>query len=72
MQRPEIDYQETYSLIMDVITFRYLISLIVSKTLEMHLMDVATVYLYDMLDTDIYLKIPKRFRLSDAKSISMF
>ena len=29
-QRPGIDYEETYSPVMDVITFRYLISLVVS------------------------------------------
>ena len=31
-QRPGIDYEETYSPVMDAITFRYLISLAVSKS----------------------------------------
>ncbi|KAJ9556927.1 hypothetical protein OSB04_011541 [Centaurea solstitialis] len=44
-QRPGIDYEETYSPVMDAITFRYLISLAVSKNLEMCLMDVVTAYL---------------------------
>ena len=44
-QRPGIDYDETYSTVMDAITFRYLISLVVSKKLEMRLMDVVTAYL---------------------------
>ena len=43
---------------MDAITFRYLISLVVSKKLEMRLMDVVTAYLYGSLDSDIYIKIP--------------
>ena len=34
-QRPVIDYDETYSPVMDVITFRYLISLVVSEKLSM-------------------------------------
>ncbi|RVW67129.1 Valencene synthase [Vitis vinifera] len=38
-QRPGIDYEETYSPVMDVITFRFLISLAVSKGLDMRLMD---------------------------------
>ena len=53
-----IDYDETYSPIMDVITFRYLISLTVSKGLDMSLMDVVTTYLYGSIDIDIYMKIP--------------
>ncbi|KAK9942246.1 hypothetical protein M0R45_007922 [Rubus argutus] len=34
-QRPEIDYEELYSPVMDVITFHYLISLVVSEKLNM-------------------------------------
>ena len=33
----KIDYDETYSPVMDVITFRYLISLVVSEKLDMQL-----------------------------------
>jgi hypothetical protein len=45
-QRPDIDYEETYSPVVDAITFRFLIGLVVSETLDMHLMDVVTIYLY--------------------------
>ncbi|BBH10225.1 transposable element gene [Prunus dulcis] len=65
-QRPGIDYVETYSPVMDTITFRYLISLAVSEKLEMRLMDVITAYLYGELDTDIYMKVPEGFRLPEA------
>ena len=54
-QRPGIDFDETYAPVMDVITFRYLISLAVSEKLHMRLMDVVTAYLYGKLDTDIYI-----------------
>ena len=57
-QRPGIDYQETYSPMMDSITFMYLLSLAVDKKLETRLMDVVTAYLYGSLDTDIYMKVP--------------
>ena len=67
-QRPGIDYDETYSPIMDAITFRYLISLAVSKKLEMRLMDVVTAYLYESLDSDIYMKIPEGFKMPEALS----
>ena len=65
-QSPGIDYEETYSLIMDAITFWYLISLMVSEGLDMHLMDFVTTYLYRSIDTDIDMKIPERFKLSKA------
>ena len=66
-QRPGIDYEETYSPVMDAITFRYLIHLTVSEGLEMHLMDVVTAYLYGSIDSDIYIKIPEGFTLPKAK-----
>ena len=53
---------------MDATNFRYLISLIVSKNLEMRLMDVVTAYLYGSLDSDIYMKIPEWFKMPEALS----
>ena len=62
-QRLEIDYEETYSPVMDAIAFRYLISLTILEGLDMHLMDVVTPYLYGSLDANVYMKIPERFTL---------
>jgi hypothetical protein len=39
LQKPGIDYEETYSLVVDAITFRFLISLVVTESLDMRLMD---------------------------------
>jgi hypothetical protein len=41
------------------ITFRFLINLVVTESLDMRLMDVVIVYLYGSLDNDIYMKIPE-------------
>jgi hypothetical protein len=57
-QRPDVDFNETYSPVMNEITFRYLISLTVQKYLSLQLMDVMTAYLYGSLDLDIYMKVP--------------
>ena len=65
-QRLGIDDDETYYPVMDVITFRYLISLAVSKGLDMCLMDVVTSYLYGSLNANVYMKIPEGFMLSEA------
>ena len=64
-QRLGIDYEETYFPVMDAITFRYLRSLIVSEGLDMGLMDVVTTYFYESIDTNIYMKIPKGFKLPE-------
>ena len=44
---------------MDMITFRFLISLVIFEKLEMRLMDIVTAYLYGSLDTDMYMKFPR-------------
>ena len=67
-QRPDIDYEETYSPVMDAITFRFLISLAVSEELDMRLMDVITAYLYGSIDSNIHMKIPEGFKLPEAVS----
>ena len=56
--RPNINYEKTYSPMMDSIIFRYLICLAVSKGLDLCLMNVVTTYLHGYLDNDIYMKIP--------------
>ena len=74
-QRPGIDYEETYASVMDAITFRFLISLVIIENLDMRLMDVVTTYLYRSLDNDIYMKIPEGYKMPDAynsKSRSMY
>ncbi|KAI3821171.1 hypothetical protein L1987_08729 [Smallanthus sonchifolius] len=65
-QRPGIDYEETYSPVMDSTTFRYLISLVIQEGLDMRLMDVVTAYLYGSLDTEIYMKLPAGFKLPES------
>lgn len=61
-----IDYEEIYSRIMDIITFRYLIHLVVSKNLEICLVDFVTIYLYGSLDSNIYMKIPEGFKIPET------
>ena len=62
-QRPGIDYEETYSLVMDAITLQYLISLTISEGLDICLMDVIITYLYGSINTNIYMKILEGFKL---------
>lgn len=68
-QRPSIDFDETYSLVMDTITIKYLISLAISKKkkLEMHLIDAIIAHLYGTLDTNIFMKLLEGFKLLEKK-----
>ncbi|CAH9096728.1 unnamed protein product, partial [Cuscuta epithymum] len=65
-QMPGIDYDETYSLVVDATTLRFLIGMSVFERLQMRLMDVVTAYLYGSLDTDVYMRIPRGFKILDA------
>lgn len=65
-QRPGIDYEETYSPVVDATTFRYLIHLAVNEGLNLRLLDVVTAYLYGSLNNDIYMKLPEGFKLPKA------
>ena len=67
-RRPEIDYEETYSPVVDAITFSYFISLTTYAKLEMCLMDVFTAYLYGSLENDIYMKILEGFKVPEAQT----
>ena len=51
---------------MDATTFRYLIYIADFEGLDMPLMDVVTSYLYGSIDTNVYMKIPKVFKLHEV------
>jgi hypothetical protein len=51
---------------MDAITFRFLIGLVVLKTLDIRLMNVVTTYPYESLDKDIHMKIPEGFKMPET------
>ena len=53
---------------MDAITFRFLISSVVSERLDMRLIDVITTYLYGSIDNDIYMKVHEGFKFLEANN----
>ena len=60
-QRPGVDFSITYSLVMDSGTFCYLLGMVVHHTLEIHLLDIVTAYLYGPLDATVYISPPPDF-----------
>ena len=63
IQRLIIDYKETYSPMMDITTFRYLVCMAMLKGLDMHLINVVTAYLYGSLNNNIYMRILEGFQM---------
>ena len=53
---------------MDANAFCFLISLAVSKGLDIRIVDVITTYLYGSIDNDMYMKIHEGFRLFEANN----
>jgi hypothetical protein len=60
-QRPGVDYEFTYSHVMDSNTFRYLLGMAVQYFLETQLLDVVTAYLYGAIDFVIHIRPPPDF-----------
>ena len=58
-QKYGIDYEATYSPVMDSQTYRYLIAIATYQAWEIHAMDVQTAYLYGDLSENIYMKVPQ-------------
>jgi hypothetical protein len=52
-QIPGVDYEETYSPVVDAITFQFLISLTITENFQMRLMDIC-------------MKVPEGFKMLEA------
>lgn len=62
---PGFDYGETYSPIVDAITLRFLVSLIISNKQQIRRMDVVITYLYGSLDAYMYMEVPDGLKLPE-------
>lgn len=60
-QRPVVNYEETYSSIMDAIILCYPISFMVHERFKLH-MNMVTIYFYGLRDNEIYIKTLKDLR----------
>ena len=58
---PWVDFQFTYSPVMDSGTFHYLLGMTDQYSLNTQLLDLVTAYLYSPLDAHIYIKLPSDF-----------
>ena len=68
-QKEGIDYKETFSPVSSKDSFRIIMALVTHFNLELHQMDVKTVFLNGDIDETIYIVQPKNFVLGDAKKM---
>ena len=67
-QRPGIDYEETYSPVMDIIMLRYLISLVVSEKIEYTAYRCGNRISLWRSRYEIYMKVPKWLSLTGSSN----
>ena len=57
-QRPGVDFNQTYSPVINTISFRFLLALTIQLSLHIYLLDVVTTYLHGVLDTKLFIVPP--------------
>jgi len=60
-QQEEIDYKETFSHVVKMVTVRTIVSLVTSRHWHIHQMDVFNAFLHSELDDEIYMQLPQGF-----------
>ena len=68
-QKEGIDYKETFSPVSSKDSFRTIMALVAHFDLELHQMDVKTVFLNGDIEETIYMVQPENFVLGDSKSM---
>ena len=68
-QKEGIDYKETFSLVSSKDSFRIIMTLVAHYDLELHQMDVKTVFLNGNIDETIYMVQPENFESNDSKQL---
>lgn len=58
LQKEGIDYNETFALVVKLMSYKALFAIAAALDLELHQMDVKTAFLYGLVEEDIYVEQP--------------
>ena len=65
LQKPGVDYDETYSPVAKLTTLRIVLAVGVHKNMYFHQLDVKTAFLYGDLDENVYLNVPEGMQVEE-------
>ena len=57
-QKFGVDYDQTYSPVIDNTTLRWILSQVIVHSWTMHMQDIVTAYLYGDMDAEVYMQVP--------------
>ncbi len=67
LQRPNIDFFETYAPVVDFNVVRVILILALTQNMQIHQLDVKTAFLNGRLDEEIYMSLPDGFSHEDGR-----
>ena len=65
LQKPGVDYDETYSPVAKLTTLRIVLAVGVHRNMYFHRLDVKTAFLYGDLDENVYLNVPEGMQVEE-------